>query len=101
MERRCEHCGAEYEVIPTQKGQQRYCSYTCRKNAEAMRRYHRMRTARSPAFAREAERRRLYARKWRQERKTRGQCPRCPNENDGEKIGVSICSTCYARMKGG
>ena len=96
MERRCEHCGSPFRPNAVQ---QRYCSSKCYINAKAMRRYHRRK--RTPQFIRAAERRRQYAKRWRQEKKEQGICPRCTGPNDGVEIGVSICSTCYARMKGG
>ena len=98
MPRSCEHCGAPYN--PNHE-HQRYCSVKCSANAKAMRQYYRRKRDNSEVFQRVAERRRLYAKRWREENRAQGNCPRCGDPNDGAEIGVSICSSCYTSLKGG
>ena len=98
LPRTCEHCGASYQP---HHEHQRYCSVRCSANAKAMRRYHRNRRNNTEGFQRIAERTRLYGQRWRERKKVEGICPRCTNPNDGAELGVSICSSCYAKMKGG
>lgn len=95
-DRRCAHCGGilnnkekirSGEII-------KYCSPGCRGAAHDLRRYYKnIKT--NPAWV---ERRRVYAKNWRDRQKKLGNCTRCGGFNDNKEYNLVVCSKCRSEV---
>ena len=90
IDRRCKHCNEPLTGNPKKI----YCSDYHRDLANGMIYYQRIRVTNPEKFNKIAERRRQYAKKWRQRNIKEGKCSRCKDINDNADMGYTVCSKC-------